>query len=84
MLNAGWPTPIKFRRNMYLNNVAEQDRRAAKHVVKPMMGFKNFRCVRIILSDVEIMHMIHKRKIKDDGVASTVAAKFYSLRLISK
>ena len=44
-----------------------------------MMGFKDFRCARIILSGIEAMIMIRKGKMKDDGVAQTVAAQFYSL-----
>ncbi|SAL07152.1 integrase catalytic region [Caballeronia calidae] len=34
--------PIKIRQNKYLNNIIEQDRRALKRTIKPMMGFKNF------------------------------------------
>lgn len=43
-LNADRATPIKVRQNKYLNNVIEQDHRAVKRIVKPMMGFKSFRC----------------------------------------
>ncbi|MFL9889287.1 DDE-type integrase/transposase/recombinase, partial [Paraburkholderia agricolaris] len=49
-LNAERLTPINVRQNKYLNNVVEQDHRAIKRIIKPMMGFKNFRCARIILS----------------------------------
>ncbi|MBB5503127.1 hypothetical protein HDG37_007366 [Paraburkholderia sp. MM5384-R2] len=44
-----------------------------------MMGFKEFRCARIILSGIEIAHMIRKGQMCDDGVASTAAEQFYSL-----
>ncbi len=44
-----------------------------------MMGFKDFWCARIILAGIELMHMIRKRQMKDDGVDRTVAAQFYSL-----
>ncbi|MGF6962522.1 transposase-like protein [Paraburkholderia youngii] len=44
-----------------------------------MMGFKNFRCARIILSGIDVMHMIRKGQMKDDDVDRTVAAQFYSL-----
>lgn len=41
-LNAERPTPVKVRQNKYLNNVIEQDHRAVKRIIKPMMGFKDF------------------------------------------
>ncbi len=43
-----------------------------------MMGFKDFRCARIILSGIEIMHMIRKGQMKGDNSRS-VAEQFYSL-----
>ncbi len=46
-----------------------------------MMGFKDFRCARIILSGIEIMHMIRKGQMRHDGVAKTVADQFYSLAM---
>ena len=78
-LNAERLTPIRVRQNKYLNNVVEQDHRAIKRIIKPMMGFKDFRCARIILSGIEIAHMIRKGQMGDDGVASTAAEQFYSL-----
>lgn len=44
-----------------------------------MMGFKDFRCVRIILSGIETMHMIRKGQSKGSGDTRTAAAPFYSL-----
>ena len=78
-LNAERSTPIKVRQNKYLNNIVEQDHRAIKRIIKPMMGFKDFRCARIILSGIETMHMIRKGQMKDSGVTRTAAAQFYSL-----
>jgi putative transposase len=40
----------------YLNNVIEQDHRAVKRIIKPMIGFNDFRCERIILSGIELAH----------------------------
>ena len=68
-LNADRPTPIKVRQSKYLNNVVEQDHRAIKRIIKPMMGFKDFRCARIILAGIEVMHMIRKGQMRDDGIA---------------
>jgi transposase-like protein len=42
--------PIRIRQKKYLNNVVEQGHRAIKRRTRPMLGFKNFRCARIILS----------------------------------
>ncbi|MGF6980420.1 transposase-like protein [Paraburkholderia sp. JPY465] len=39
-LNAERETPIKIRESKYLNNLIEQDRRATKRIIRPMMGFK--------------------------------------------
>ena len=58
----------------------DQDR-AIKRIIKPMMGFKNFRCARIILSGIETMHMIRKGQMSDDGIAQTAAEQFYSLMM---
>ena len=78
-LNAERSTPIKVRQNKYLNNIVEQDHRAIKRIVKPMMGFKDFRCARIILAGIELMHMIRKGQMHDDDFAKTAAEQFYSL-----
>jgi hypothetical protein len=44
-----------------------------------MMGFKDFRCARILLSGIETMLMIRKGQMKADGVARNAAEQFYSL-----
>jgi transposase-like protein len=46
-VNADRETPIRIRQIKYLNSVVEQDHRAIKRIVRPMMGFKDFRCARI-------------------------------------
>jgi putative transposase len=78
-LNAERETPIKIRQNKYLNNVVEQDHRAIKRRTRPMLGFKNFRCARILLSGIELMHMIAKDQMQDRGIGCTHAQQFYSL-----
>ncbi len=40
-LNAERATPIKIRQNKYLNNIFEQDHRAIKRIIRPMMGFRS-------------------------------------------
>jgi hypothetical protein len=50
-----------------LNNVVEQDHRAIKRRTRPMLEFKDFDCARVILSGIEVMHMIKKGQVKDFG-----------------
>jgi putative transposase len=79
-INAERETPIKIRQNKYLNNLVEQDHRAIKRIIKPMMGFKDFRCARIILSGIEVMHMIRKGQLKTaKGTSPSPAEQFYSM-----
>jgi putative transposase len=81
-INAERETPIKIRQLKYLNNVVEQDHRAIKRVVRPMLGFKNFRCARIILCGIELMHMIAKGQMQTSaGTARSVAEQFYDLAI---
>ncbi|MFL9928864.1 IS6 family transposase [Paraburkholderia sp. RL18-103-BIB-C] len=79
VLNAERQTPIKIRQNKYLNNVVEQDHRAIKRRIRPMLCFKNFRCARILLSGIELMHMIAKGRMQDHGIGYSHAQQFYSL-----
>ena len=51
---------IQPRQSKYLNNIVEQDHRAIKHIARPMLGFKSFRCASILLAGIETMHMIKK------------------------
>ena len=44
-----------------------------------MLGFKTFRCARILLGGIELMHMIAKGQMKDRGIGQTPAAQFHSL-----
>jgi len=79
-INADRETPIRIRQSKYLNNLIEQDHRAIKRRTRPMLGFKNFRCARILLSGIECMHMIAKGQMKcDTGLCQSVADQFYSL-----
>lgn len=54
--------PITIRQNKYLNNRIEQDHRFIKKRIRAMLGFKSFRSARIILSGIELMHMIKKKQ----------------------
>ena len=71
---------IELRQSKCLNNIVEQDHRAVKRIIRPMMGFKSFRCARIILAGIETMHMIKKGQLDcPKAHASTAASRFYSL-----
>ena len=78
-INAERETPIRIRQTKYLNNIVEQDHRAIKRRTRPMLGLKNFRCARILLSGIEVMHMIAKGQMKGRGIGLTPAQQFYSL-----
>jgi len=72
--------PIEMRQSKYLNNLVEQDHRAVKRITRPMLGFKSFRCARILIAGIETMHMIRKGQrgaLKD--LASSAANQLYSL-----
>jgi len=79
-IRAGSGADIGLRQSKYVNNIVEQDHRAIKRIVRPMMGFKAFRCARIILAGIETMHMIKKGQLQRPKVkALSAASQFYSL-----
>ena len=69
---------IELRQVKYLNNVVEQDHRAIKRQVRPMMGFKSFWSAAVTLAGIELMHMIRKGQLKATGCLCP-AQQFYSL-----
>jgi putative transposase len=79
-VNADSGADIEMRQSKYLNNIVEQDHRAIKRVVRPMLGFKSFRCAPILIAGIELMHMIKKGQLScPQGHNSPAASKFYSL-----
>ena len=79
-VNAERKTPIKVRQVKYLNNVVEQDHRAIKGRTRPMLGFKDFDCARVIPSGIEVMHMIKKGQMKcANKTLLSAAGQFYTL-----
>ena len=79
-IQADTGAPIELRQVKYLNNIVEQDHRAIKRIIRPMLGFQSFRCARILVAGIETMHMIKKGQLDclDRQVASA-ADQFYSL-----
>ena len=54
--------------------------RAVKRITRRMIEFKSFRCVRVILGGIEMMHMSRKVQLRsNDGGSLSAARQFYSL-----
>jgi putative transposase len=77
--NAGHDTAIAIRQCKYLNNIVEQDHRAVKRIIRPMLGFKSFRCACVILGGIELMHMVRKEQMRSSNGSSLSAAQQFSL-----
>jgi putative transposase len=56
--------PIRIRQSRYSNNRIEQDHRAIKRRVRPMLGFKSMASARAILGGIELVHMMRKGQAK--------------------
>ena len=64
----------------YLHNIVEQDHRGVKRVTRPMLGFKSFEAAQLTLIGIELMHILRKRQMEDEGAQGLGMAKqFYSL-----
>jgi putative transposase len=73
-------TAILIRHSKYLNNLVEQDHRAVKRKVRPMLGFKSFWAARCTIAGMEVMHAIRKGQLVTPGnTAQTPAEQFYAL-----
>ena len=71
---------IAIRQSKYLNNRIEQDHRAVKRIVRPMLGFKTFDSARCTLRGIELMYMIKKgQMIAAHNQNLSAAGQFYSL-----
>src|SRR5512135_1276978 len=71
---------IEIRQSKYLNHRVEQDHRAVKRIVRPMLGFNSFRSARTTLQGIELMHMIKKgQMIAAHRQTLSAAGQFYSL-----
>jgi transposase-like protein len=66
--------PISYR------NLVEQDHRAVKRLVRPMLGFKSFWSARCTIAGIEVIHAIRKGQLATIGAESqTPAEQFYAL-----
>jgi transposase-like protein len=81
-LNDDRETPIRIRQSKYLNNLIEQDHRPIKRRTRPMPGFKTFRCARILLAGIAVMHLIAKGQMKcAHATLPSAADQFYNLAI---
>lgn len=79
-INGNSITPFKIRQTKYLNNIVEQDHRAIKRRIRPMLNFKSFRGASCVLAGIELMHMIRKNQFEILGsVTMSAADRFYAL-----
>ena len=73
-------TAIAIRQCKYLNNIVEQDHRAVKRKVRPMLGFKSFGAACGTIAGIEVMHAIRKGQLPSAGNApQTPAEQFCAL-----
>jgi putative transposase len=79
-INKGLPKDkrIEIRQIKYLNNIVEQDHRAIKRIVKPMLGFKSFDAANATIAGIELHHMLRKRQNKN-AKSMLIFEQFYSL-----
>ena len=71
---------IELRQSKYLNNLVEQDHRAVKRRIRPMLGFKTFESARKLIAGIETVHMIKKGQLRcSKGLVVSDADRFYSL-----
>jgi putative transposase len=57
-------TPIRIRQSRYLNKRIEQDHRAIKRRVRPMLGLQFVATACVILGGIEMVHMMRKQQAK--------------------
>jgi putative transposase len=79
--NAEPGTTIEVRQVRSRNNVVEQDHRAVKRVVRPMLGFKSMETAQRTVAGIEVMHMRKKgQMVTQEGMQGlTPAQQFYAL-----
>ncbi len=72
---------IEIRQCKYLNNIVVHDHRNIKRRTRSMLGFKSFRTARMVLSGIELVHMLGKGQFGSSAGDATMSAAevFYSL-----
>ena len=73
-------TASAIRQSTYLNNMVEQDHRAVKRLVRPLLGCKSLGAARGAIAGIEVMPAIHQGQLRSPGNESlTPAEPFYAL-----
>ena len=71
---------LQLHQSQYLNNIVEQAHRSIKRIIRPMLGFKSFRCARILWAGIETMHPIRNgQMLNPPGQTPSAAEQFYRL-----
>ncbi len=71
--------PIRIRQSAYLNNRIQQDHRSIKKRIQPMLGFQSMVTARVILSGIEMIHMMRKQHAKYACKAQASLAEQFDL-----
>jgi transposase-like protein len=71
--------PIRIQQSAYLNNRIEQDHRAVKRRVRPMLGFKSMASARAILGGIEMVHMMRKGQAKCARISQLSLAEQFNI-----
>ena len=74
-------TAIVIRYSPYLNNIVEQDHRAVKRIVRPMLDFKSLWAARCtMIAGIEVMHAMREGQLITLGHSfQTPIEEFYAL-----
>jgi putative transposase len=71
---------IVVRQVKSLNHIVEQDHRAIKRVMRPMLGFHSFRAAKNVLAGIALIHMIRNGQLNiEGGDKISLADQFYAL-----
>ena len=57
-------------RDIYLNNIVEQDHRFIKRATRPVLGFKAFHSAAATLAGIETAYMIRKGQLAQTGISA--------------
>jgi putative transposase len=78
--NTTHKTATIIRHSKYLNNIVEQDPRAAQRITRPTLCFKSFWTARCTMAGMEVRHALRKEQLVGPQESQhTPAEQFYAL-----
>jgi putative transposase len=79
--NEAHGTTIDIRQIRYRNNMVEQDHRAVKRIMRPILGFKSCAAAQAVLVGIELMQMLKRGPlvIEEGAEGLTTADQFDAL-----